>query len=72
MQAFLNLVPNKASIEPRNEKKWITVHANPKRGRDLTISISKTVTTMLRHFDQDERGSDGLRHWAAIKYVLLR
>ena len=69
---FLNLVPNKASIEPRNEKKWITIHAYPKRGRDLAISISKTVTTMLRHFDQDERGSDGPRHWEAIKYVLLR
>ena len=27
---------------------------------------------MLRHFDQDQRGSHGPRHWAAIKYVLLR
>ena len=27
---------------------------------------------MLRHFDQDERESDGLRHCEAIKSVLLR
>ena len=27
---------------------------------------------MLRHYDQDERESDGLRHWEAIKYVFLR
>ena len=36
------LVPNKASIytrktTPRNEKKWITIHANPKRGGDLAL-----------------------------------
>ena len=74
---FLNHVPNKASTYtrktiPRNEKKWITDHANPKRGSGLAMSISKTVTTMLRHFDQDERESDGSRHWEAIKSVLLR
>ena len=34
------------------------------------MSISKTVTTMLRHFDQDERESDGSRHWDSIKSVL--
>ena len=32
----------------------------------------KTVTTMLRHFDQDERKSDGSRHWESIKSVLVR
>ena len=34
---------------PRSEK-WIAVHSNPKRGSDLAIFISITVTTMLRHF----------------------
>ena len=53
-------------------KKWITIHANSKRGSDLAIFISKTVTIMLRHYDQDERESDGPRHWEAIKSVLLR
>ena len=72
-----HLVPNEASVYtrktiPGNEKKWITIHSNPKRGSDLAIVISKTVTTMLRHFDQDERESDGLRHWEAIESVLLR
>ena len=38
----------------------------------MAIFISKTVTTMLRHFDQDERESDGSRHWEAIKSVMLR
>ena len=57
---------------PRNEKKWTTIHANPKRGSDLAIFICKTVTTMLRHFDQDERESDGSRHWEAIQSVLMR
>ena len=74
---FVNLVPNKASVctkktIPRNEKKWITIHSNPKRGSDFAIFISQTVTTMLRHFDQDEPESDGSRHWEAIQSVLLR
>ena len=74
---FVNLVPNMTSVytrktTPRNEEKWIAVPSNPKRGSDLAIFISKTVTTMLRHFDQDERESDGSRHWEAIKSVMLR
>ena len=73
----LSLIPNKASlytrkIIPTNEKKWITLHARAGRGSDLAVSISKTVTTMLRHFDQDERESDGSRHWESIKSVLVR
>ena len=76
MQA-LALVPNKASLYIRrtvlaNEKKWITFHAHSGRGSELAVSISKTVTTMLRHFDQDERKSDGSRHWELIKSVLVR
>ena len=27
---------------------------------------------MLRHYDQDERESDGSRHWEAVKSVFLR
>ena len=37
----------------------------------MAIFISKTVMTMLRHDDQDEREFDGPRHWEAIKSVLL-
>ena len=70
----LRLVPNKASLYarrtiPKNEKKWIVIHAHSRYGGDLAVSISKTVTTMLRHFDHDERESDGSRHWDSIKSV---
>ena len=30
------------------------------------MSVSKLVTTMLRHDDQDERQRDGSRRWASI------
>ena len=48
---FVKRVPNKDSIYtrktiPRNEKKWITIHASSKRGHDLAVFVSKTVTTM--------------------------
>ena len=43
---------------PRIEEEWITIHANPNRGSVLAIFSSQTVTTMSRHFDQDERESD--------------
>ena len=36
------------------------------------IFISKNVTTMLRHCDQDERESDGSKHWEVVKSVFLR
>ena len=66
------LVPNKASLYIRriittNEKKWITIHAHSRKVEELAMSISKAVTTMLRHFDQDERQTDGSRHWESIK-----
>ena len=38
----------------------------------MAIFISKTVTTMLRHFDQYERESYGSRRWEGKKSVLLR
>ena len=34
------------------------------------MTISKTLTTMCRHFDQEERESDGSRHWDSISSVL--
>ena len=73
----LTLVPNKASQNIRrtihtNEKKWITIHAHSRNGEELAVPISKAVTTMLRHFHQDERQTDGSRHWDSIKSVLVR
>ena len=73
----LTFVPNKASlytrrIIPTNEKKLFPIHAHSGYGSDSAVSISKTVTTMLRHLDQDERESDGSRHRDSIKSVLVR
>ena len=72
--ALSALFENKASLYtkrtvPTDEKKWITIHALSRYGGDLTVLISKTVTTMLHHFDQDERESDGSRHWHSIKCI---
>ena len=36
------------------------------------MSVSKMVTTMLRHFDQEERQTDGSRPWDSNKSVLMR
>ena len=73
----LTLVPKTASLytgktNPTNEKKWTTIHAHSGRGSDLAVFISETVTTMLRHFDQDERETDGSRHWDSKKSTLWR
>ena len=56
----LNLTPRKASqltrrIIPTSEKKWKALHAHSPDGGHLAASVSKMVTTMLRHFDQEER-----------------
>ena len=53
--AFLTLVPNKASlytrkIIPKNEKKWMTIHAHPRRGSDLAVSISKNSHDRVASF----------------------
>ena len=73
----LSLIPNKASLNTRrtiltNEKKWITLHVHSRYGGELTVSISKTVTAMLRLFDEEERQLDGSRHWDSMKSVLVR
>ena len=38
----------------------------------MAVAVSKMVTRMLRHYDQDERQPDGSRHWDTIGPVLLR
>ena len=55
-----------------NEKKWIVIHAHSRNGGHLAVSISKMVTTTLKHFDQEERRHDGSRHWDSIKPVLMK
>ena len=38
-----------------NEKKSINIHAHSRYGGVLAVSVSKLATTMLRHYDLDER-----------------
>ena len=73
----LILTPSKASllttrIIPTSEKKWTVIHACSPDGGPLAVSFSKKVTTMLRHFDKEERQTGGSRHWDSIKPVLMR
>ena len=56
-------IPVHKKIIPTNEEKWITIHAHSGNGSDLAASISRTVTTISRHFDHAERESDGSRRW---------
>ena len=47
-----------------HDRNWITIrafHANERNS--LSSNISKMVTRMLRHHDQDERDHDGAVHW---------
>ena len=50
-------------------EKLNTIHADPKRGSDLAICTSKTITSILRHFDQDERESEAAQRqeWSTVK-----
>ena len=73
----VRLNPNKAPIFtrrtiPKHDKNWIVIRATSKYGGALAASISKTVTKTCRHFDQEERESDGSRHWHSMNHVLER
>ena len=57
---------------PTNEKKWTAIHAHSRYGGDLAVSVSKLVTTMLRHYGQDERQRDASRHWDSIIPLLMK
>ena len=41
-----------------NERKWKVIPATSSYGGALSIQVSKIVTRMVRHYDQDERQSD--------------
>ena len=61
------LTPRKASLFTKRTIPKNVIHAHSRDGGDLAVSVSKMVTTMLRHFDQEERQTDGSRHWDSIK-----
>ena len=46
--------------------------ANSSCGGALSTAVSKMVTRMVRHYDQDERQSDAPLHWDATRPVLLK
>ena len=56
---------------PANERKWKVIHAHSPDGGYLAVAVSKMVTKMPRHYDQDERQPGGSRHWDRIRPVLL-
>ena len=73
----LIFTPRKASLftrrsSPTSEKKWKVKHAHSPDGGHLAVSVAKMVTMMLRHFDQEERQTDGSRHWNSMEPVLMR
>ena len=41
-------------------------------GGYLATAASKIVSKTLRHFDQDERQTDGSRHWDTNRKVLMK
>ena len=57
---------------PTTKRKWTVVPANSSYGGTLSIAVSKMVTRMVRHYDQDERQSDASLHRDAMRPVLLK
>ena len=55
-----------------SERKWISIEALPFPGSGLPTKVSKMVTKMVRHYDQDEREEDGSYHWEIVKSQLVR
>ena len=41
-------------------------------GGDLATAVSKLVTKIVRHYDEDERQPDGSLRWDTLRPVLLR
>ena len=57
---------------PTTERKWKVIPANASYGRALSVQVSKMVTRMVLHYDQDERQSDASVHRGTIRPVLLK
>ena len=57
---------------PTTERKWKVIPANSSHRGALPTAVSKMVTRMVRHHDQDERQPDAALHWDTIRPLLLR
>ena len=55
------------TVIPTSERKWIAIDANPSPRNGLPTQVSKMVTKMVRHCDQDEREQDGSYHWETVR-----
>ena len=56
---------------PKEDRIWTITLGCPKCKRDsFETRISKCVTNMVRHHDQDERETDGAGHWDGVLSVL--
>ena len=52
---------------PKEDRIWTIIPGCPKGKRDsFETRTSKCVTNMVRHHDQDERETDGARHWCGV------
>ena len=56
---------------PMEDRIWTIILGCPKCKRDsFETRISKCVSNMVRHHDQDERETDGASHWDGVLSVL--
>ena len=56
---------------PKADRIWTLIPGCTKCKRDsFETRMSKCVTNMVRHHDQDEREADGARHWDGVLLVL--
>ena len=56
---------------PKEDRIWTLIPGCPRCKKDsFETRISKCVTNMVRHHDQDERETDGAMHWDVILPVL--
>ena len=55
------------SVIPVEERKWNDIPANQYlRGHTFEAEVSKLVMALARHYDQNERETDGSIHWKSM------
>ena len=74
-QSYVNTTESKVHLHKKEISKedrfWTFIPGCQKCKRDsFETRISKCVTNIRRHHDQDEREADGAMHWNAIPPVL--
>ena len=57
---------------PATERKSHVIPGNSSHGGALPTAVSKMVTRMVRHYDQDDRQPDAALQWDTIRPVLLK